>query len=176
MGIFAADELGDRTFGHLFFGAAESAAYFWHREAPRKVWPHSESGGRTWPAPPPRAIAHPFFGHFCGGRTWGPDFRELIFGRGCARSLCLANIGPSQSLAPFRVWRTNWASPSPQGYSPPIFWAFLQRTNLGTGSSGAYFWARLCPQPFFCTRRPLKKSGPIPSLADKLGQPHHPRL
>ena len=162
MGIFAADELGDGTFGRgsvrgLFFvhggfsqsvapfrfrrtnlaspspqgnsppvfwvflrrtnlvigasGAAVPVAYFWHTEAPRKVWCHSMSGGRTWRAPPPKAIAHPFFGHFCGRRTWGRDLR-----------------------------------------------------------------ARQCPRPIFCTRRPLAKSGPIPSPADELGQPLPPRL
>ena len=176
MGIFAADELGDRTFGRLFLDAAVTAAYFWYREARRKVWPHSESGGRIWPAPPPKAIAQPFFGHLCGGRTWGRDLRALIFGRGSARGLFLAHGGPSQSLGPFRVRRTNLASPSPQGYSPPVCWAFLRRTNLGTGPSGAYFWARQCPCSIFGTRRPLVKSGPIPSPADELGQPLPPRL
>ena len=176
MGIFAADELGDGTFGCLFLGAAVPAAYFWHTEAPRKVGPHSESVRRTWPARPPKAIAHPFFGHFCGGRTWGRDLRALIFGRGRARGLFLAHGGPSQSLDPFRVRRTNLASPSPQGYSPPVFWAFLRRTNLGTGPSGAYFWARQCPRPIFGARRPLAKSGPIPTPSDELGQPLPPRL
>ncbi|KAK9229899.1 hypothetical protein WN944_022865 [Citrus x changshan-huyou] len=33
---------GTPTFGRLFFGAAEPAAYFWHTEAPRKVSPHSK--------------------------------------------------------------------------------------------------------------------------------------
>ena len=176
MGIFAADELGNRTFGRLFLGAAVPAAYFWHTEAPPKVWPHSESGGRTWPAPPSKAIAHPFFEHFCGGRIWGRDLRVLIFGRGSARGLFLIHGGPSQSLAPFRDQRMNLASPSPQGYSPPVFWAFLRRTNLGTGPSGPYFWARQCPRPIFGTRMPLAKSGPILSPADELGHPLTRRL
>ena len=175
-GFFAAEELGDGTFGRLFLGVAVSAAYIWHTEAPRKVWPHSEPGGRTWPAPPPKAIAHPFFGHFCGGRTWGRDLRVLIFGRGGARGLFLADGVPSQSLAPFQDWRTNLTSPSPQGYSLPVFWDLLRRTNLGTGPSGAYVWARQSPLPIFGTRRPLAKSGPIPSPADELGQPLPPRL
>ena len=167
-------------------GTGTSGAYFWARQCPRpifgtrrppcKVWPHSESGRRAWPAPPPKAIAHPFFQHFCGGRTWGRDLRALIFGHGTARGVFLVHGGPSQSLAPFRVRRTNLASPSPQGYGHPVFWAFLRRTNLGTGPSGAYFWARQCPRPSFGTRRPLAKSGPIPSPADELGQPLPPRL
>ena len=176
MGIFAADELGDGTFGCIFLGAAVPAAYFWHTKAPRKVWPHSESGGRTWPAPPPKAISHPFFGHFCGRKTWGRDLRALIFGRGSARGLFLAHEGPSKSLAPFPVRRTNLASPSPQGYSPPVFWAFLRRTNLGTGPSGAYFWAPQCPRLIFGTRRHLVKSRGIPSPADEVGPPHPPKL
>ena len=100
-GHFAADELGDGTVGRLFLGTAVPVAFFWDTEAPRKVLPHSESSGRTWPAPPPKAIAHPFFGHFCGGPTWGRDLRVLIFGCGSARGLFLAHGGPSQSLAPF---------------------------------------------------------------------------
>ena len=157
-------------------GAAVPVAYFWHTEAARQVWCHSESRGRTSPTPPTKAIAHPFFGHFSAGGFWHHDLRALIFGRGFARGLFLAPRGPSQSLAPFRVRRTNLASPSPQGYSPPVFWAFLRRTNLGTGPSGAYFWMRQYPRPIFGTRRPLVKSGPIPSPADELGQPLPPRL
>ena len=159
MGIFAADELGDGTFGPLFLGAAVPVAYFWHTEAPRKVWPHSESRGRTWPAPTPKAIGYPFLGHFYGRRTWGRDLRALIFGRGSAGGLFLGHGGPSQSLAPFRVRRTNLASPSPQGYSPPVFWAFLRRTNLGTGPSGAYFWRGSARSLF------LAHGGPSQSLA-----------
>ena len=160
----------------LSFGRRCARRLFLYTKAPRKVWPHSESGGRTWPAPPPKAIAHPFFGHFCGGRTWGRDLRALSFGCGSAHALFFAHGGPSQSLAPFRVRRTNLGSPSPQGYSPPIFWAFLRWTNLGTGPSGAYFWVRQCPRPIFGTRRPLTKSGPIPSLAEEFGQPLRLRL
>ena len=156
-------------------GAAVPVAYFWHTEAARQVRGHSESRGRSSPTPPTKAIAHPFFGHFCGGRTWGRDLRGLIFGHGSARGLFLVHGGPSQSLVPFRVRRTNVAGPSPQRYSPPVFWAFLRRTNLGTGPSGAYFWARQCPRPIFGTRRPLAKSGPIPSPADELGQPLPPK-
>ena len=53
-GLFPLDELGAPAFGQLFLGAALSAAYFWHTEAARKVSRHSESGGRSWPAHPPR--------------------------------------------------------------------------------------------------------------------------
>ena len=157
-------------------GAAVPVAYFWHTEAPRNLSPHSESGGRTWPAPPPKATADPFFCHFSGGRTWGPDLRAVIFGRGCARGLFLAHGRPSQCLAPFRFRRKNMASPTPQGYSPPLFLAIFWRTNLGTRPSGGHFWVRLRPWPIFGSRMPLAKSRPIPSPAGDLGQPHTPRL
>ena len=157
-------------------GAAVLAAYFWHTEAPSKVSHHSESGGRTWPAPPPKAIAHPFFRPFSTGGFWLPDLRVLIFWRCCTRGLFLAQGGPSQSLTPFRVRRTNLASPTPQGYSPPVFVAFFRWMNLANRPSGGYFWARLCPRPIFGTRRRLAKSRTIPSPADEVGQPHPPRL
>ena len=68
------------------------------------------------------------------------------------------------------------ASPTPQGYSPPVFVAFSHWTNLAPRRSGSYFWAQLCPRPIFGTRRHLAKSRPIPSPADEVGQPHLPRL
>ena len=159
-------------------GAALPAAYFWHTEAPRKVSRHSEYGGRRGPAPRPKAIAHPFLWHFCAGRTWRPSLWAVIFWRGFARGLCLAHGGPSQSLAVFRVWRTKLASPTPQGYLPHVFVAFLRWMNLVNRPSGGYFWARLCPRPIFGTRRRLAKSHgiPSPSPADEVGQPHPPRL
>ena len=157
-------------------GAALPAAYFWHTEDPPIVSRHSEYGGQSWPAPPPKAIAHPFLWRFSAGQTWRPGLRAVIFGRGFVRGLFLAHGGPSQSLAAFRVQRRNLTSPTPQGYSPPGFWALLRRTNLGTGTSGAYFWAWQCQRPIFGTRRPLEKSGPITSPADELGQPLPPRL
>ena len=152
------------------------AAYFLHTEAPRQVSRHSESGGRTWPAPPPKAIAHPFLWPLCAGRTWRPGLWAVIFGRGNARSLFLAHGGPSLCLAAFRVRRTDLASPTPQGYSPPVFVPFLRWTNLAPRPSAGYFWARLCPRIIFSTRRPLAKSRGIPSPADGVGQPHPPRL
>ena len=157
-------------------GCLVSISYVWHTEAPRKVSRHSESGGRSWPAPPPKAIAHPFLWPFCAGRTWRPGLRAVIFGRGFSRGLFLAHGGPSQSLAAFRVRRTELARPTPQGYSPPVFMAFFRWTNLAPRPSVGYFWARLCPRPTFCTRRPLAKSRGIPSPADEVGQPHPPRL
>ena len=147
-------------------GTAVPVASFWYTEAPHKVSPHSESGGRTWPAPPPKAIAHPFFGHFWGGRTWGRDLRALIFGRGSAHGLFLAYGGPSQSLAPSQVLRTNLAIPNPQGYSPPVFWAFFRWGVLAPRPSRADFWVQLFPWPIFGTWRPPAKYGAIPSPAD----------
>ena len=157
-------------------GEALPAAYFLHMEAPHKVSRHSESGGRSWPAPPRKPIAHPFLCPFSAGRTWRPGLRPVIFVRGCTRGLFLAHGGASQSLAPFRVRRTKSASPSPQGYSPPVFVGFFRWTKLAPRPSGGCFWARLCPRPIFCTRGPLVKSPGIPSPADEVGQPHPPRL
>ena len=157
-------------------GSALSAAYFWYTEAPRKVSQHSESGGRSWPVPPPKAIPHPFLWPISAGRTWRPVLRAVIFGRGFVRGLFLANGGPSQSLAAFRVRRTMLASPTPQGYSPPVFVAFFRWTNLAPRPSGRYFCTWLCPQPIYGTWRCLAKSRAIPSPADEVGQPHPPRL
>ena len=157
-------------------GAGLPAAYFWYTEAPRKISRNSESGGRSWPAPPPKTIAHPFLWPFSVGRTWRPGLRAVIFGRGCARGLFLSHGGASQSLAPFRVRRKKLASPTPQGYSPPVFVASFRWTNLAPRPSGGYFWARLYPRPIFGTRRRLAKSRAIPSPADEVGQPHPPRL
>ena len=169
-----------RTWRHdlraLFLGAAESFSYFWRTEVPRKVSRHSESGGRSWPATPPEAIAHHFWWPFSAGRTWRAGVRAVIFGRGCTRGLFLAHGGASQSLTPFRVRRTKLASPTPQGYSPPVFVAFFRWTNLAPRPSVGYFWARLCPRPIFGTQRRLTKSRAIPSPADEVGQPHLPRL
>ena len=133
-------------------------------------------GGRSWPAPPPKAIAHPFLWPFSAERTWCPGLRAVIFGRGFVRGLCLAHGGPSQSLAAFRVRRTKLASPTPQGYSPPVFVAFVRWTNLAPRPSGGYFWARLRPRLIFGTPRPLAKSRPIPSPADELRPRPPPRL
>ena len=157
-------------------GPAVPAAYFWYTEAPRKVSRHSESGGRSWPAPPTKAIAHPFLWLFSAGRTWCPGLRAVIFGRGCARGLYFAHGGAAQCLAPIRVRRTKLASPTPQGYSPPVFVAFFRRTNLAHSPSGGYFWAWLWPRSIFGTRRHIRKSRAIPSPADEVGQPHPPRL
>ena len=167
-------------------GTGPLGAYFWARQCPRPIFgtrrPLAKSGPLPSPADelgqplPPRLQPTRFLGIFAADENWGRDRRVLIFGRGSARGEFLAHGGPSQSLAPFLVRRTNLASPSPQGNSRPIFWAFLRRTNLGTGPSGTYFWARQCPWPILGTRRPLAKSGPIPSPADELGQPLPPRL
>ena len=171
MDIFLQCGFGAPTFGCLSLDVAVPAAYVWHTEAPRNVSPHSESGGRTLPAPPPKPIAHPFFVYFS---TEG--FAAPTFGHGCARGLFLSHGRPSQSLTPFRVWRMNFACPTPQGYSPTVFSAFFRRVAMAPQPSSAYFWARLCPRPIFGTRRSLPKSRPIPSPADELRKPHPPRL
>ena len=157
-------------------GVALAAAYIWHAEAHRKVSQHSESGGRSRPASPPKAIAHPFLWPFCAGRTWRPGLRAVIFGSGFTCCLFLVHGGPSQSLAAFQVRRTKLARTTPQGYRPPVFVAFFRWTNLAPRPSGGYLCARLCPWPMFGTQRPLAKSRGIPSTADEVGQPHPPRL
>ena len=50
--------------GALFFCAAVSTTSRRHTEVPRKVSPHSKSGGRNSPAPPTKAKCHPFRGIF----------------------------------------------------------------------------------------------------------------
>ena len=164
------------AFGWVFLCAAVPVAYFWHTESPSKGSRHSESGRRSWPAPAPKAIAHPFLCPFSAGRTWRPGLRAVIFGRGFGRGLFLTHGGPSQILAAFRVQRRKLASPTLQGYSPPVFVAFFRWTNLAPRPSGSYFWTRLCPRPIFGTRRPLAKSHAIPSPADEVGKPHPPRV
>ena len=104
----------------VIFGRGLPAAYFWHTEAPCKVSRHSESGGRSWPAPPPKAIAHPILWPFSAGRTWHPGLRAFIFGRGCVRGLFLAHAGASHSLAPFRVQRSKLGSPPPKAIAHPF--------------------------------------------------------
>ena len=84
--------------------------------------------------------------------------------------------GRSQSLAPFGARRRKF-TPSPhQDYIPPVFWPFFRWGVLGPRTSGAVFWARLCPWPIFGTRRPPAKSGAIPSPADELRPRPPPRL
>ena len=104
----------------MFLGAAVPAAYFWQTEAARKVSSHSESGGRSWPQPPTKAIAHPSFWAFSAGGLWDGGLRALVFGRGFAQDIPRAHGGHSQSLAPFRVRRTKWAPAPHQGYSLPL--------------------------------------------------------
>ena len=96
------------------------AAYFLHTEAAPKVSPHSESGGRSWPQPPTKAIAPPSFWAFSTGglRDWG--LPVLVFGRERAHGLFLAHGGRSQSLTPFGARRTKFA-PSPHQGLPQNF-------------------------------------------------------
>ena len=141
-------------------GDTLTAAYFWHTEAPCKVSRHSEYGGRSWPTPPPKAIAHPFLWPLSAGRTWRPGLRAGIFGRGCARGLFLVHGGPSQSLAPFRVRQTNIASqPPPKAIAHPFFGHFspggLWRPDLR-----ALILGRGCARGLFLTH-----GGPSQSLA-----------
>ena len=64
-------------------GATITATPRGHIKAPRKASPHSESGGRTSPAPPTKAIAHPFWG------PWGlfgiPTLGHYFWARLCPR-------------------------------------------------------------------------------------------
>ena len=160
----------------LFLGAAVPVAYFWPTEVPRKVSHHSESGGRSWPAPPPKAIAHPFLWPFSAGRTWRHGLRAVIFWRGFARGLCLTHGGSSQCLAAFRVWRTKWASPPPKAIAHPFLWPFCAgrtwRPSLRVVIFGRGFVHSLC----------LAHGGPSQRLAvfrvrrTKWASPTPPRL
>ena len=81
---FSAGGCRTGAFGGSFLGAVVSAAYFWHTEAVHKASAHSESGGRSWPQPPTKAIAHPSFWEFSAGGLWDGGLRALVFGNGCA--------------------------------------------------------------------------------------------
>ena len=157
-------------------GAAVPRASRGHTEAARKVWAHSESGRPTSPHPPTKAIAYPPFWPFSAGRFWDGVVGALVFGRDCARGIPRAHGGRSQSLAPFRVRRTNFAPPPHLGYSTPPVLALFRSAVLGRGIWGARFWARLCTGHSACTRSPVAKFGPIPSLADQLRPTPPPRL
>ena len=126
-----------------FLGAAVPRASRGHTEAARKVWAHSESGGPTSPDPPTRAIAHPPFWDFPAGRFLDGGFRALVFGRGCARGILRAKEGRSQSLAPFRARRTNFAPHPHQGYSTPQVWAIFRR-RFWDGGLRALVFGRGC--------------------------------
>ena len=162
--------------GRSILGEAVPGASRGHTVAARKVWPHSESGRQTSPHPPTKAIAHPPFWPFSAGRFWDGVVGALVFGRGCARGIPRAHVGRSQSLAPFRVRRTNFAPPPHRGYSPPLVLALFSWAVLGRGPSGAHFWARLWPGHPAGTWRPLAKFGPISSPADQLRHTPPPRL
>ena len=162
--------------GRSFLGAAVPGASRGHTEAARKVWPHSESGGPTSPHSPTKAIAQPPFWAFSARRFWDGVDGALVFGRGCARGIPRAHGGRSQSLAPFRVRRTNFAPPPHQRYSPPLVLALFRWAVLGRGSWGSRFWVRLCPVHPAGTRKPLAKFGPISIPADQLRHTPPPRL
>ena len=155
----------------VIFGRGSARGLFLAHGGRSQNLAHSESGGRSRPAPHPKAISHPFLWPFSAARTWRTGLRAVIFGRGCAHGLFLAHRGISQSLAPFRARRTKLAISTPQGYSPPFFVAFFRWMDLAPRPSGCYFWARLCPRPIFGTRRPLAKSRPFRVRRSKLASP-----
>ena len=112
-----------------------------HTEAALKVSPHYESGGRSWPKPPTKAIAHPSFWAFSAGGLWDWGLPALVFGRGHSRSLFLAHGGRSQSLAQFRVRRTKLAPVPTKAIAHPSFWAFFAG-GLWDGGLRAVFYGR----------------------------------
>ena len=175
-GPFSAGGFRTGAFGRSFLRVAVPGASRGQTEATRNVWPHSESGGPTSPCPPTKAIAHPPFWPFSAGRFCDRGLRAVVFGRGCARGIPRAHGGRSQSLAPFRVRRTNFAPPPHQGYSTPPVLALFRWAVLGRGSWGAHFWARLCSGHPAGKRRPVAKVGPFPSPADQLRPTPPPRL
>ena len=80
MAIFPLGGVVVPTLGRSFLGTAVPVAYFWYTEAPRNVSHHSESGGRSWPAPHPKAIAHPFLWPFSVDELCAPAFGRLFLG------------------------------------------------------------------------------------------------
>ena len=157
-------------------GAAVSAAYFWHTEAARKVAPHSESGGRSWPQPPTKAIAHPSFWALSAGRLRDGGLRAVFFGFGFIQDIPWAHGGRSQCFAPFRVRRTKLAPAPHQGYSPPLVLGIFRWRVVGRSTSGAHFLPWLCLGHPAGTRRLFVKSRPILSPADEVGPNPPPRL
>ena len=173
---FSAGRFWDEDIRALFFGRGGA------RGIPRAHGGRSQSlvpfpVRRTNFAPPPhQRYSPPPVLAFFRWAVLGRDLRALVFGRGCARGIPRAHGGRSQSLAPFRVRRTNFAPPPHQGYSPPPVLALFRWAVLGRGPSGAHSWARLCPGHPEGTRRPLAKFVPIPSPADQLRPTPPPRL
>ena len=108
-------------------GAAVPAAYFSHTEAARKVSAHYESGGRSGPQPPTKAIADPSIWAFSAGGLRDGGLRVPLFGSGLARGIFLAHGGRTQSLAPIRVRRTKLAQAPHKGYSPPLNFGIFRR-------------------------------------------------
>ena len=123
----------------MFFCADLPRTSRGHTEAARKVSPHYESGGRSWPLPPTKALAHPSFWVFSAGGLWDGGLRVVIFGCGFAQDIPWANKGRSQSLAAFRVRRMKLAPSPHQGYSPPLVLGIFRWGVVGRGPSGALF-------------------------------------
>ena len=173
---FSAGGLWDGGLRGLVFGCGRARGLFWAHGGPIKVSPDSESGGRSWPQPPTKAIAHPSFWAFSAGGLSDGGLPAVVFGRGHARSLLLAHGGRSQTLPPFRVQRTKFAPAPHLGYSPPLVLGIFGWGVVGRGPSGTRFWERLCPGHPAGTRRPLAKSRPVPSPADEVCPSSPPRL
>ena len=123
----------------MFLGAAVPGTSRGYTEAARKVSGHSESGGRSWPQPPTKAIAHPSFWAFSTGGLWDGGLRVLVFVRSCAWNIPRAHGGRSESLGPFRVRRTKLAPTPHQGYSPPLVLGIFRWGIWDRGLRGLVF-------------------------------------
>ena len=144
-----------------------------HTEAARKVSAHSESGDRSWPQRPTKAIAQPSFWAFSAGGLWDGGLRALVFGRGCAWDIPRAHGGRSQSLSPFRV-RPSKLAPTPhQGYSPPLVLGIFRWWIVGRCTSGAHFWPRLCWDIPRAHRGRSQSLGPFRVRRTKLAPTRH---
>ena len=141
-GSFSAGVFGTGAFGRSFLGAAVAGASRGHTVAARIVWPHPESGRPTSPHPPQCYSPPPVLALFRRG-FWDGRHRAVVFGRGCARGIPRVQGGRSQSLAPFRVRRTNFAPLPHQGYSTPIVWAIF-RGGFWDGGLRAVIFGRGC--------------------------------
>ena len=158
--------------GALFFGAAVSATFHGHTQAPRQAMPHSESGGRTSPAPPPRSMATRFWAFF----RWG-----VSAPRPSAYYFWAGMLLPLLEMCPEVPRKASPHSESGGRSSPaPPTKAIAHPSQgpwglFGTLTLGLYFWVRLCLRPPTGTPRPLAKPLPIPSPADELRPRPPPR-
>ena len=132
------------AFGCSFLGAAVPGAPHGQKEAARKVWPHSESGGPTSPHPRNKAIAYPPFWPFSAGRFWDGGVWAVVFWRSCARGIPRAKRGRSQSLAQSESGGPRWSTHPPRLQPTSRFGPF-PLGGFGMGAFGRSFLGAAMP-------------------------------